>query len=125
MPLIETILPVGKLFLLPSDAESFGLAALEAMACGLPVIGTNVGGLPEVVESSHMDHPDFRVGGKIFALLAEIARRHDVAGLSMGMSADFETAVTAEDLAVTIHAHPTLSEGLMEAAESLLHGGDK
>ena len=32
-----------------------------------------------------------------------------------------ETAVTAEDLAITIHAHPTLSEGLMEAAESLLH----
>jgi N-acetyl-alpha-D-glucosaminyl L-malate synthase BshA len=47
---IETILPVGKIFLLPSDAESFGLAALEAMACGLPVIGTSVGGLPEVVE---------------------------------------------------------------------------
>jgi len=34
-----------------------------------------------------------------------------------------ETAVTAEDLALTIHAHPTLSEGLMEAAESLLHQG--
>jgi N-acetyl-alpha-D-glucosaminyl L-malate synthase BshA len=47
---IETILPVASLFLLPSDAESFGLAALEAMACGVPVIGTNVGGLPEVVE---------------------------------------------------------------------------
>jgi L-malate glycosyltransferase len=50
VPSIETILPIGKLFLLPSDAESFGLAALEAMACGLPVIGTSVGGLPEVVE---------------------------------------------------------------------------
>jgi L-malate glycosyltransferase len=48
---IETILPVCKLFLLPSDAESFGLAALEAMACGVPVIGTSVGGLPEVVEN--------------------------------------------------------------------------
>jgi len=36
-----------------------------------------------------------------------------------------ETAVTAEDLALTIHAHPTLSESLMESAESLLHGGSK
>ena len=36
-----------------------------------------------------------------------------------------ETAVTAEDLALTIHAHPTLSESLMEAAESLIHGGAK
>jgi glycosyltransferase involved in cell wall biosynthesis len=36
-------------FLLPSDEESFGLAALEAMACEVPVIATKVGGLPEVV----------------------------------------------------------------------------
>jgi N-acetyl-alpha-D-glucosaminyl L-malate synthase BshA len=46
---IETLLPLGKLLLLPSDAESFGLAALEAMACGVPVIGADAGGLPEVV----------------------------------------------------------------------------
>jgi N-acetyl-alpha-D-glucosaminyl L-malate synthase BshA len=40
----------ADLFLLPSDLESFGLAALEAMACEVPVIATNVGGLPEVVK---------------------------------------------------------------------------
>jgi L-malate glycosyltransferase len=42
-------LGVGDLFLLPSDTESFGLAALEAMACEMPVVASNVGGLPEVV----------------------------------------------------------------------------
>ncbi len=43
-------LGVADLFLLPSDLESFGLAALEAMACEVPVIGTNSGGMPDVVE---------------------------------------------------------------------------
>ncbi len=42
-------LGLADLFLLPSDEESFGLAALEAMACQVPVVATNVGGLPEVV----------------------------------------------------------------------------
>ena len=43
-------LGAADLFLLPSQLESFGLAALEAMACEVPVIASNVGGLPEVVE---------------------------------------------------------------------------
>jgi len=46
---VEELLSSADLFLLPSESESFGLAALEAMACGVPVIGTHVGGLPEVV----------------------------------------------------------------------------
>jgi N-acetyl-alpha-D-glucosaminyl L-malate synthase BshA len=44
-------LSVGDLFLLPSAQESFGLAALEAMACEVPVVASNVGGLPEVIGS--------------------------------------------------------------------------
>lgn len=46
---VQEKLGVADLFLLPSDLESFGLAALEAMACEVPVLATNVGGLPEVV----------------------------------------------------------------------------
>jgi glycosyltransferase involved in cell wall biosynthesis len=55
--------------LLPSEEESFGLAALEALACGVPVIATRVGGLPEVV-------PDREAG-----LLYEVG---DVEGMSVG-----------------------------------------
>jgi N-acetyl-alpha-D-glucosaminyl L-malate synthase BshA len=43
-------LSVADLFLLPSAQESFGLAALEAMACELPVVASKVGGLPEIIE---------------------------------------------------------------------------
>jgi L-malate glycosyltransferase len=46
---VQEKLGLADLFLLPSELESFGLAALEAMACEVPVIATNVGGLPEVV----------------------------------------------------------------------------
>src|SRR5882757_6674985 len=45
---VEEILSVSDLFLMPSESESFGLAALEAMACKVPVISTNAGGLPEL-----------------------------------------------------------------------------
>lgn len=49
-PRIEDLLSVCDLFLLPSAQESFGLAALEAMASGVPVVASHIGGLPEVVE---------------------------------------------------------------------------
>lgn len=45
---IEEVLSVADLFIMPSEKESFGLAALEAMACEVPVISSNTGGLPEL-----------------------------------------------------------------------------
>ncbi|HTH57116.1 MAG TPA: N-acetyl-alpha-D-glucosaminyl L-malate synthase BshA [Cyclobacteriaceae bacterium] len=45
---VEEVLSVADLFLMPSEKESFGLAALEAMACEVPVISTDAGGLPEL-----------------------------------------------------------------------------
>ena len=45
---IEELLAICDLFIMPSENESFGLAALEAMACEVPVISSNGGGLPEV-----------------------------------------------------------------------------
>lgn len=47
---VADILRRSDLFVLPSELESFGLAALEAMACGVPVVATRIGGLPEVIE---------------------------------------------------------------------------
>lgn len=58
---VEEILVGADLFLLPSEIESFGLAALEALACKVPVIATSVGGLPEVVRHG-VDGMLFEVG---------------------------------------------------------------
>lgn len=47
---VQEILSVADIFVMPSGSETFGLAALEAMACGVPVVASNIGGLPELVD---------------------------------------------------------------------------
>ena len=77
-------LGLADLFLLPSDLESFGLAALEAMACEVPVLATNVGGLPEVVThgvDGYLFEPRDVAAGAKYAL--EILTRPD-RGRGMG-----------------------------------------
>lgn len=46
---LENLLGVADVFLMPSQSESFGLSALEAMACGVPVVSSSIGGLPELI----------------------------------------------------------------------------
>jgi N-acetyl-alpha-D-glucosaminyl L-malate synthase BshA len=48
---VNQLLPAADLMLMPSEMESFGLAALEAMACEVPTIGTDVGGVPELIQN--------------------------------------------------------------------------
>lgn len=58
---VEEILSIADVFLMPSGSETFGLAALEAMACEVPVVATNVGGLPELIvdgETGFLCPPD-------------------------------------------------------------------
>lgn len=50
-PAVEEVMPAADLYVLTTDMESFGLSALEAQACGVPVLGYRAGGLPEVIES--------------------------------------------------------------------------
>jgi len=93
-------LSVADLFLLPSDLEAFGLAALEAMACEVPVIGTNSGGMPDVVEhgvDGYLVEPRDVASAARFAI--EILSRAD-RGREMGRRAreDARRRFCAEDV---------------------------
>ena len=81
---VVPLLSVSDVFLLPSSQESFGLAALEAMACEVPVVASRVGGLPEVVEhgvSGFLHPPDALddMAESAISLLTDKAR-HDRMG---------------------------------------------
>ncbi|UCH85766.1 MAG: N-acetyl-alpha-D-glucosaminyl L-malate synthase BshA [Candidatus Latescibacterota bacterium] len=80
---ISDILPAGDLFVLPSEHESFGLAALEAMSCAMPVVASNIGGLHEVIEDGETGflfdpHDAEAMSAIIIELFADEARRKGI-----------------------------------------------
>lgn len=86
---MDEILSIADLFLLPSQYESFGLSALEAMACGVPVISTNAGGLPEI-----------NIHGKT-GFLSPIGDVSDMAGHALKILQDDDTLQQFKDAAIT------------------------
>jgi N-acetyl-alpha-D-glucosaminyl L-malate synthase BshA len=98
---IEALLPLADVFLLPSAHESFGLVALEAMSCGVPVIATQVGGMPEVIEDGTSgflaDPSDVRGMTEIAVALArDPARRRLVGDAARERAAAFATGLAVE-----------------------------
>jgi N-acetyl-alpha-D-glucosaminyl L-malate synthase BshA len=72
---VATLLQGCEVFLLPSTSESFGLAALEAMACGSVVVATRTGGLPEVIDDGPHRHPRARrLGGAMGRRAVDLLR---------------------------------------------------
>jgi L-malate glycosyltransferase len=90
---VRGLLSVADVFLLPSAQESFGLAALEAMACGAPVVASRVGGLPEVITdglTGFLRHPEDHAGmaGAVLDLLDDRSRRERIAHLARASVVD-------------------------------------
>ncbi len=76
---VEELLAIADLFILPSQSESFGLAALEAMACEVPVISSNTGGIPEI-----------NING-VTGFMSEVGDIHDMAKNALFILQDEET----------------------------------
>jgi N-acetyl-alpha-D-glucosaminyl L-malate synthase BshA len=73
---VNELLPLADLMLMPSEQESFGLAALEAMACKVPTIATRVGGVPELIEDG------------VSGLLYPVGNVEDMAAGAIGLLKD-------------------------------------
>ena len=88
---VNELLPLADLMLMPSEMESFGLAALEAMACGVPSIATRVGGVPELIDDG-VNGLLFPVGDTEAMAAAAIALLGDEARLAAMAAAARKTA---------------------------------
>lgn len=87
-------LRTAAVFLLPSEVESFGLAALEAMSCGVPVVASDVGGLPEVV--AHGETGFLHGVGDVDAMAGSVRRLLDDGALRSRMALAARARATTE-----------------------------
>ncbi|MGB0131235.1 N-acetyl-alpha-D-glucosaminyl L-malate synthase BshA [Chlorobium sp.] len=98
---IVPLLSLADLMLMPSNAESFGLAALEAMACGVPVVATDAGGFPEFIESGVHGYllPPGDIGAmteKSLTLLQDETLHQAVSAACVRQAKRFETSLLVE-----------------------------
>ncbi len=111
---VEAVLPCSDLFLLPSEEESFGLAALEALACGVPVIGTQGTGLVEVID-------DYKNG-----FLLPVGDTTSMARASISLLKDFSRLAEFKKNAAQISYDKFNSQKIISEYESyyedVLHG---
>jgi N-acetyl-alpha-D-glucosaminyl L-malate synthase BshA len=112
IPFLESVVPTADLYLLPSNSESFGLSALEAQACGVPVLGYDAGGLPEVVEKGVTGF--LRPVGDVEGLAAEaIALLSDPARHAAVSAASRRRAVSLFDAARIVPRYLNVYENVL------------
>lgn len=111
---VHEIIPGTDLFLMPSENESFGLAALEAMSCGVPVVTTNAEGIPEVVKDGETG---FLSGiGEIDKMAADSVRLLTDDALYKRMSAAArEAAVTTFEESAAVEKYERYYEKVLSA----------
>jgi N-acetyl-alpha-D-glucosaminyl L-malate synthase BshA len=110
---LPSVLRGADLFLLPSETESFGLAALEAMSCGVPVIASRVGGVPEVVIDGETGL--LAPVGDVAAMAAHVVRLLADAPLRARLgAAGRRRAETAFPLEATVGRYEALYRRLLE-----------
>ena len=117
MPALEELMPSADLYVLPSNSESFGLSALEAQACGVPVLGYAVGGLPEVIEHGRTGF--LREVGDVDGLAADaVALLTDSRRLAEMRAASRERAVGLFDADTMVGCYLALYERVLSEGES-------